>query len=218
MPVLILASLMFLLITQLIDSMAMTKQTLYCFASRVIGDVLVVLILTAGLLSESQAQINPSMKINLSVLPSVNIARMDADLQTLFSEDIAQLNELASTKTGGEDPVSLDFGFTISAYENITVLLSYTRPEVSGENKQSLSPKRIVCGYLNDGTTYFKRAIISNKNALQFRLRNNNLLKRSMKLGNPLFVAYAFFLVSHEIESIKKEGPLPISTITLEFM
>jgi len=196
----------------------MTNQHLYSFASRIIGVVIVVMILTAGLSSGSQAQMKPSMKIKLNVLPSVNISRMDDDLQTLFTEDIAHLNELASAKTGGEDPVSLDFGFSVSAYENITVLLSYTKPELSEKDKHSLDPVRIVCGYLNDGTTYFKRATITNRNYMQFRLRNNNLLKRSMKLSNPLFVAYAFFLVSHEMGTVKKEGPLPVSTITLEFM
>ena len=215
---LILEQLMYPLIIQRIDSIAVANQELYIYTSRVIRVVIVVMILTAGLSGESQAQIKPSMRVNLSVLPSVNIARMDVDLQTLFSEDIAQLNELASTKTGGEDPVSLDFGFSISAYENITVLLSYTKPGQTEKDERSLYPIRIVCGYLNDGTTYFKRATISNKNALQFRLRNNNLLKHSMKISNPLFVAYAFFLVNHKEGTIKTQSPLPVSTITLEFM
>ena len=209
---------MYPLITQHISSMAMTNQQLHRYAARVIRAAIVVMIMITGLSIESQAQIKHSMKVNLNVLPSVNISRMNGDLQSLFAEDIAHLNELVSAKTGGEDPVSLDFGFSISAYENITVLLSFTKPEQIEKNNPSLYPMRIVCGYLNDGTTYFKRATITNRNIMQFRLRNNNLLKRSMKLSNPLFVAYAFFLVSHEMGTVKKEGPLPVSTITLEFM
>jgi hypothetical protein len=172
----------------------------------------------AGLSSENNAQIKPSMKINLNVLPSISIARMDVDLQALFAEDIAHLNEFASRGNGNEDPVSLDFGFSISAFENITVLLSYTKPELSEKDKLSSYPTRIVCGYLNDGTTYFKRAITTDKNFIEFRLRNNNLLKRSMKFSDPLFVAYTFFLVSHHTGSVKKDGPLPISTITLDYL
>jgi hypothetical protein len=209
---------MYPLITQLIDSMAMTNHQLHCFAIRVIRGAIVVLILTAGLSVESQAQMKASMKIKLNVLPSINITRMDGDLQTLFAEDIAHMNELASAKPGGEDIVSLDFGFSISAYENITVLLSFTNPELFEKNKQSVYPMRIDCGYLNDGTTYFTRATITNTNFMQFRLRNNNLLKRSMKLSDPLFVAYTFFLVHHEKGTTRNKGPLPVSTITLEYM
>ena len=205
---------MFLLITQHIDSMAMTNRQLHRFAARVIRAAIVVMVLTAGLSGESEAQMKPSMRIKLNVLPSVNITRMDGNLQALFAEDISHLNELASARNGAEDIISLDFGFSISAYENITVLLSFTSPELSVKNKHSLYPMRIVCGYLNDGTNYFKRAIITNRNFVQFRLRNNNLLKRSMKLGDPLFVAYTFFLVHH----VRNKGPLPISTITLEYM
>jgi hypothetical protein len=201
-----------------INGSAMTNQLKHRCANRMIRFALIAMALTSGLSGESLAQMSPSMKVNLNVLPSISVSTIDGDLQTLFAEDIAHLNELASAKTSGEDPVSLDFGFSISAYENVTVLLSFTKPELSEKNKQSLYPMRIVCGYLNDGTTFFKRATITNKNAMQFRLRNNNLLKRSMKLSNPLFVAYAFFLVNHEISTVKKEGPLPVSTITLEFM
>jgi hypothetical protein len=174
--------------------------------------------LIVGLSGESQAQMTPSMKIKLNVLPSVNITRMDDDLQTLFAEDIAHLNELASAKPGNEDIVSLDFGFSISAYENITVLLSFTSPELSEKNRQSVYPSRINCGYLNDGTTYFTRAIITNGNFVQFRLRDNNLLKRSMKVSDPLFVAYTFFLVHHTKGTLSNKGPLPVSTITLEYL
>jgi hypothetical protein len=198
--------------------MARTNQQLHRFAACVIRAAIVVLILTTGLSGESQAQLKASMKVKLNVLPSVNITRMDGDLRTLFAEDIAHLNELASAKNGNEDIISLDFGFSISAYENLTVLLSFTSPEMSGKNKQNVYPLRIVCGYLNDGTTYFTRAIITNGNSTQFRLRNNNLLKRSMKLSDPLFIAYTFFLVHHQKARIRNKGPLPVSTITLEYL
>jgi hypothetical protein len=174
--------------------------------------------LTIGLSGESQAQMTPLMKVKLNVLPSVNITRMDDDLRTLFAEDITHLNELASAKPGNEDIVSLDFGFSISAYENITVLLSFTSPELSEKDKQSVYPMRIDCGYLNDGTTYFNRAIITDRNFVQFRLRNNNLLKRSMKISDPLFVAYTFFLVHHAKGTLNNKGALPVSTITLEYL
>ena len=210
---------MYPLITQHINSMAMTNQQLHRYAARVIRAAIVVLILIVGLSGESQAQMKPSMKIKLNVLPSISVSTIeDANLQSLFAEDITHLNELASTKFGGEDIISLDFGFSISAYENLTVLLSFTRPELSENNKQSVYPSRIVCGYLNDGTTYFTRATFTNGNFMQFRLRNNNLLKRSMKIGDPLFVAYTFFLVQHAKGTIRNKGPLPVSTITLEYL
>lgn len=196
----------------------MTNQRLPLFSAHVIGVALIVMAMTAGLLSESQAQIKPSMKIKLNVLPSINISRMDADMQKLFTEDIAHLNELIAERNDGADPVSLGCEFSISAYENITVLLSYTTLVQAVQSNNDSHPMRIVCGYLNDGTTYFKRATITNKNAIQFRLRNNNLLKRSMKLSKPLFIAYAFFLVNQEKENTKNENPVPVSTITVEFM
>jgi hypothetical protein len=128
------------------------------------------------------------------------------------------LNELASAKPGNEDIVSLDFGFSISAYENLTVLLSFTTPKLFEKNKQSVYPMRIDCGYLNDGTTYFNRAIITDRNFVQFRLRNNNLLKRSMKISDPLFVAYTFFLVHHAKGTLSNKGALPVSIITLKYL
>jgi hypothetical protein len=209
---------MSLLITQHINSIAVTNKRWHSFHARVIGAAVVAIALTVGLSGESQAQMTPSMKIKLNVLPSVNITRMDDDLQTLFAEDITHLNELASAKPSNEDIVSLDFGFSISAYENITVLMSFTSPELSEKNKQSVYPSRIDCGYLNDGTTYFNRAIITDRNIVQFRLRNNNLLKRSMKVSDPLFVAYTFFLVHHTKSTLSNKGALPVSTITLEYL
>ncbi len=107
----------------------MTNQRWHSFHARIIGTAVVAMALIVGLSGESQAQITPLMKVKLNVLPSVNITRMDDNLRTLFAEDITHLNELASAKPGNEDIVSLDFGFSISAYENITVLLSFTSPD-----------------------------------------------------------------------------------------
>ena len=196
----------------------MTNQRLPLFSAHVIGVALIVMAMTAGLLSESQAQIKPSMKIKLNVLPSTNISRMDADMQKLFTEDIAHLNELIAERNDGADPVSLGCEFSISAYENITVLLSYTTLVQAVQSNNDSHPMRIVCGYLNDGTTYFKRATITNKNAIQFRLRNNSLLRRSMKLDNSLFVAYVLFLTNQRNEQIVNESSIPVSTVTFEFM
>jgi hypothetical protein len=218
MQELILEQSMSLLITQHINSIAMTNQRWHSFHACIIGAAVVAIALTVGLSGESQAQMTPLMKVKLNVLPSVNITRMDDDLRTLFAEDITHLNELASAKLGNEDIVSLDFGFSISAYENITVLLSFTNPELSEKNKQSVYPMRIVCGYLNDGTTYFNRAVMTDGNFVQFRLRNNNLLKRSMKAIDPLFVAYTFFLIHHQKATIRNNGKLPVSIITLEYL
>ena len=114
----------------------MMNQISYRVNSYVLKIAIIVIVLIAEFPGENLAQIKPSMKIKLDVLPSVNVARMDVDLQSLFAEDIAHLNELASAKTAGEDPVSLDFGFSISAYENLTVLLSFTKPELSENNSK----------------------------------------------------------------------------------
>jgi hypothetical protein len=197
----------------------MMNQHWHHFTARVFGVAIVVMMLINGFSTVSQAQMKPSMKIKLGVLPSISVSTIeDANLQNLFAEDIAHLNELLAERTGEADSVSLEYGFSISAYENIPVLLSFTKPVQIEMDKKNLYPMRIVCGYLNDGTTFFRRATITNKNALQFRLRNKNLLKRSMKISNPLFVAYVFFLVHLGQEKPKNEGSLPVSTITLEFM
>jgi hypothetical protein len=194
----------------------MTKQGQYYFNKYNIRIALFLMVLSAIMFDIISAQIKPTLKVKLNVLPSINITRMDVDLKTLFAEDITHMNELASAKSIGEVPVSLDFGFSISAYENINVLINFTKPDSS--NKNGLYPMRIICGYINDGTTFFKRATITNRNTIQFRLRNNNLLKNSMKLSDPLLVAYAFFLVSQEVHPTRDEGHLPVSVITLEYL
>ena len=205
------------LIIQPIDSNRQFIRLRSGFTSLMVRTVIFLITVCLALPGKNVAQTKPSIKVKLNVLPSIRIAAIDADLKTLFAEDISHLNELVSVRTGGEEPISLDYGFSISAYENINVLLSFTRPSVENKKNQSAYPMRIVCGYINDGTTNFKRATISNKYSLQFRLRNNNLLKRSMKMSDPFFVAYTFFLVNRSNTDPLEDGALPVSTITLEY-
>jgi len=186
----------------------------HCMASLAV----VLLALTAGLSGEIQAQIKPSLKIKLNVSPSITVSKIDAGAQSSFRGELAHLNELIPRQTGGADSVRFGSGFSISAYENITVLLRVTPPVQAGQRNKYSGAARILCGYLNDGTTYFRRATIANKSAIQLRLRNNNLLRRSMKLNNSLFVAYVFFLVNQRKEETKNGSPLPVSTVTVEFM
>lgn len=194
----------------------MMNQRQYDLSKSNIRVALFLTLISAIMVDIGGAQIKPSIKVKLNVLPSINIARMDVDLKTLFAEDISHMNELASAKSVGETPVSLDFGFSISAYENIEVLMNIAKPDLS--NKNEVYPMRIICGYINDGTTSFKRATLSNKETMQFRLRNRNLLKSSMKLSDPLLVAYTFFLVSLESSPTRGNGHLPVSIITLEYL
>jgi hypothetical protein len=194
----------------------MMNQGQYYFHKSNIRAAFLLMAVSAIMVDISGAQIKPSMKIRLNVLPSINIARMDVDLKTLFAEDISHMNELASVNSVGEAPISLDFGFSISAYENIEVLIHFTKPDSSDNN--GLFPMRMICGYINDGTAFFKRAIFANKDIMQFRLRNNNLLKSSMKLSDPLLVAYTFFLVSLKANPTRDEGHIPVSVITLEYL
>jgi hypothetical protein len=268
------------LITQHIDDRSITIQVRRRVAARLIVAAVSVVVLIAGLSNEGRTQIKPSMKIKLSVSPSVNISRMEEGLQSSITEDLARLNAMISKRaggvdsmtlssnlqspftedlvhldeliaertggvnnadlgygfqrssieglsqqdvligerTGGVDSVFLGSGFSISAYENITVLLSFTPPVTADRSKNDSRAMRILCGYLNDGTTYFRRATITNKSAVQFRLRNKSLLKRSMKLNNPQFIAYVFFLVDQRQKNATVESQLPISAVTIEFL
>ncbi|MGA3245288.1 MAG: hypothetical protein ABSE41_11770 [Bacteroidota bacterium] len=174
--------------------------------------------LTATLMSECQAQIKQTLRVRVNASPSVSVARMDEGARRIFADEMPQQTEMFQGRTRGADSVSLGSGFLISAYENITVLLSFTTPAGTRQSSNSSDATRITCGYLNDGTTYFRRATITNKNPIEFRLRNNGLLKRSMQFDNPLFVAYVFFLVDQRKEDRKNEGPMPVSTVTVEFM
>ncbi|HEY9166172.1 MAG TPA: hypothetical protein VIS48_08440 [Candidatus Kryptonia bacterium] len=175
-----------------------------------------VMTLTAGIPLESEAQVKPTLKIKVNVESSVGISKMDAGMKGLLIEESPFLKDLISGEFGERDTVSLSSGYAISAYENISVLVTVTTPGLIRDGNPN-SP-RITCGYLNDGTTYFRRATITNKSAIDFRLRNNSLLKRSMKTRNPLFVAYVFFLIHQQKEEMGNEYPLPISTVTVEFI
>lgn len=186
-----------------------------CYAAAL---AVALITLTGGLSRESQAQIKPSLKIKLSVSPSINISKIDEGLQGVFTEELSHFKELIPGRKGGADSVSFGSGFSISSYENIAVILSFTVPEKVGKSNIRSSAARIRCGYLNDGTTYFRRARITDKSPLQFRLRNNSLLKRSMQFTNPQFVAYVFFMVIQRKELRRNGSPLPVSTVTVEFL
>jgi len=175
--------------------------------------------ISAAFSSESQAQNKQSMKVKLSVSPSVSVGRMEAGVQQAFANEIPQLTQMFRGRAGEADSVSFGVGFALSAYENVAVLLSFTIPSRAGvRNDHASDAARITCGYLNDGTTYFRRATITNKSVIQFRLMNNSLLKRSMKLNNPLLVAYVFFVITQPKEGNSYASSLPVSTVTVEFM
>jgi hypothetical protein len=172
----------------------------------------------AAFSSESQAQNKQSMKVKLNVSPSVSVGGMEAGAQRAFANEIPQLTQMFRGRAGGANSVRFGSGFALSAYENVSVLLSFTAPARARKSSNDADAARITCGYLNDGTTYFRRATITNKRAIQFQLMNNSLLKRSMKLNNPLFVAYVFFLITEPKEEKSNASPLPVSTVTVEFM
>lgn len=174
--------------------------------------------LTAAWMSEGQAQIKQTLRIRVNASPSVSVVRMDESARRIFADEMPRLTEMFQGRTRGMDSVSLGSGFLISAYENVSVLVSCTTPELKSHSSSDSGAVRITCGYLNDGTTYFRRATMTNKNRIEFRLRNNSLLKRSMQFDNPLFVAYVFFLVDQRKEDRKNESQMPVSTVTVEFM
>ena len=180
--------------------------------------VLVLALLGVIVSRESQAQIRQPMKVKLNVSPSIVVSRMDADLQVSLTAQLGYMNQLVSRETSGVDSVVLAPGFSIAAYENVSVDVSVETPSQMSNVRDGAGAFRITCGYLNDGTTYFRRSTITNRNNVQFRLRNNDLLKHSMKLNNPRFVAYVFFLINERKEARTYGGPLPVSTVTVEFM
>jgi hypothetical protein len=128
------------------------------------------------------------------------------------------LEEVLAEQTNGWDSVGLGFGFSISAYENISVLIKISHPHSVNEGKEDTHRLQMINGYLNDGTTFFKRATITSRNNLQFRLRNKNLLKHSMIQNNPLFTAYVFFLVNQQREKQNYDSRMAISTVIVEFL
>lgn len=180
--------------------------------------VLALVTLIAGFFGESSAQMQPTLKVKLDVSPSVNISKIDESSQVSFKDELVDLGQLVRRQSGGTDSISLGPGFAVSAYENITVLVTVKTPLGVSLRRNKADSPRITCGYLNDGTTYFRRATITQKSEVEFRLRNNNLLKRSMKLTNPLFVAYVFFFINERKEARTNENQVPVSTVTVEFM
>lgn len=197
----------------------MTDKGDHRLVARLIGAAAVVAVLTAGLSSESKAQTTPLMKIKIDVSPSVGISQVEAGVQNLITGELAHLERSFNNQLAGAgEPPSLVSGFAISAYENIDVLVSVAFPGQTANKKDNANSLRITCGYLNDGTTYFRRATITDKSSIQFRLRNENLLKRSMKLDNPLFVAYVIFLVDWQGEEMRYRNATPAPTVTVEFL
>jgi hypothetical protein len=174
-------------------------------------------VLTAALMSESQAQIKQSLKVRVNASPAVSVARIDASGQRAMTDEMQEVSGLFRGRARSRDTIRVGPGFSISALENITVLLSFTTPAQTRQGKIDSGAVRITCGYLNDGTTYFRRANFSNKSPIQLRLRNSNVLKQSMQLNSPLFVAYVFFLIDQRKEDLRNESPLQVSTVTVEF-
>jgi hypothetical protein len=179
---------------------------------------LALMALTAALMTEGQAQIKQTLRVRVNASPLVSVARMDAGAQRAFADEMPQLSQMFRERSRGLDSVSLGSGFSISSFENITVKLSFTTPGGARQRENDSDAVRILCGYLNDGTTYFRRATITDKSPIQFRLRNSNLLERSMQLTNPLFVAYVFFLIDQRKGETRYESPMPVPTVTVEFM
>ncbi len=169
-------------------------------------------------LNKSIAQITQTLRVRVSAPSSVSVSRMDAGVQRAIEDEMPQLSQMFQERSRGLDTISLGSGLSISSLENVTVLLSFTVPELKGQTKSDSGLVRITCGYLNDGTTYFRRATFSDKSPIQFRLRNSNLLKRSMQSSNPLFVAYVFFLVDQRKGKTRYEGPMPVPTVTVEIL
>lgn len=187
------------------------------FVARAAGFVVVVTALTAVPFCESRAQIVPLLRVKIDVSASVGVSQVQPGVQILIQEELEHLKELVAVRSGGAESLNLTSGFSISAFENIRVLVSIATPGRTVDANDSTSSLRLSCCYLNDGTTYFCRATITDTSAAQFRLRNVNLLKRSMKLENPLFVAYVFFLVEHQkgIAQDIDQSPVPV---TIEFL
>ena len=165
---------------------------------------------------EVSAQIRQPMKVQITVSPSVAVKGMDAALHASIAQQLAYLNQSIPGQTIVGDSVIVGPGLSISAFENISVLISVKTKE-SGGGAGAVLP-RILCGYLNDGTTYFRRSTITDKDTFVLRLLSNNLLKRSMKLENPLFVAYVFFLVQERRAEVNAPPSTASSTVTVEFL
>ncbi len=166
----------------------------------------------------SSAQLHPTLKVKLDVSPAVEVSSLEGNVQASFAEQLAHLDQLVPMGGNAGHSLHVGPGFAISAFENITVLVSVTQPVFANGAARSRNAARITCGYLNDGTTYFRRSTITNKSSVGFRLRNIDILRHSMKLQNPLLVAYVFFIVDERKEAKQYDGPMPVSNVTVEFL
>ena len=175
-------------------------------------------VLLAVFVDHMIAQNQPTIKVKVDVSPAINVSKLDESSQISFSEEIARLNELLPQEAGEKKPVGIGPGFAISAYENISVLVRVRTPLVPGYGTPAVDAPKVTCGYLNDGTTYFRRATITNKTSVEFRLRNDNLLRQSMRLSNSLLTAYIFLIVNERKEATTNEAPVQVSTVTVEFL
>lgn len=146
---------------------------------------------------ECQAQVKQRLEVRLKVdLPSIGVAGMDEATQGVLVSEIA-----GQERMRGSDSGSSSSGFSISFYENIGVLVSV------------MTSAPTACGYLNDGTTCFSKAIVTDKDSMQFRLCNNNLLRHSIYGNAQPFVAYVFILNRE-----KKTYDNTIRTVIIEIM
>lgn len=175
-------------------------------------------VLLAVFVDHMIAQNQPTIKVKVDVSPAINVSKLDESSQISFSEEIARLNELLPQGAGEKKAVGIGPGFAISAYENISVLVRVRTPLVPGYGTPAVDAPKVTCGYLNDGTTYFRRATITNKSSVEFRLRNDNLLRQSMRLSNSLLTAYIFLIVNERKEATTNEAPVQVSTVTVEFL
>jgi hypothetical protein len=179
---------------------------------------LATIALFAAFFDDTIAQIQPTIKVRVNVSPAINVSRMEQNTQLSLGEEMSNLTQLVPRQPGSKETTSIGPGFAISAYENISILLTVERPSLSGGQEFAAKAPKITWGYLNDGTTYFRRATITNKSSVEFRLRNNNLLRQSMKFRNPLLTAYVFLIINERKEASAHENPVPVSTVTIEFL
>ena len=182
-----------------------------------------MVLLASALVVRSHAQESQALSLRLRATPSVSVYRMDMGAQRTFADNMAQLTRMFEDPAKGPDYVSYSAGFSIAAYENVPVLVSITTPEVTLPGIQDIveniiKERRIIWGYLNDGTTFYMRAMVTTESPVEFRLRNNGLLRRSIRTVDPLFIAHVFFIINKRKEEINYESALPVTTVTVEFL
>jgi hypothetical protein len=193
----------------------MTKNRQILYDSCAVRLVIVVMLIVAQTVG-SFAQLKQSLKITIRV--SAGIGGLGTDAQQALAGQMSLLSETFRGRAGSADSLSLAFGFSISAYENISVLLSYAQPAQEGAYKNEPGSMQIVCGYLNDGTTNFRRAAFSAESPVHFRLRENHLLSNSMQPGNLPYEAYVFFLVNQRKGENSNGIKVPVATVTVEYL